>query len=179
MVGLLRILRYGNSESLRLIACRLIRETALHGRTAWETLTSRYNRLAVDVAECYANGQATEEELAASNEDAWQVLQQLRKDRASEPVEQIALAVYEVGIPKFHQSGLWNVLWQTSRAVLWNSMKVKFGNSSRFCSNRSAYLHDAATKSALAQQANIIREMIPAEEVRGCWERYIAKEDKR
>lgn len=173
MVGLLKVLRYGDSESLRLLACRLIRETALHGRTIWETLTSGYNRLAVDVAECYANGQAAEEELAESNKDAWRVLQRVRENtKAPKPAEQIALAAYEVGVPTFHQSGLWNVLWQTSRAVLWNSMEVTFGDSSRFCSTRSAHLHDAL-KGIQRQQADIIRSMVSASEIAPLFERYI------
>lgn len=37
----------------------------------------------------------------------------------------------------------------------------------------------AAAATAASQQADVIRELIPAEEVRGYWERYITNKDQR
>ena len=52
----------------RLIACRCVRETPLSdGRRVWDLLTEERSRQAVAVAERYAVGDATEEQLA----DAW------------------------------------------------------------------------------------------------------------
>ena len=51
----------------RLLACYMVRNTPLtDGRTVWDLLTDDRSRNAVVVAERYANGNATQEELAAA-----------------------------------------------------------------------------------------------------------------
>jgi hypothetical protein len=51
---------------LRKLACRFIRETPLSdGRKVWDLLTDERSRKAVEVAELYANGKATAQELEA------------------------------------------------------------------------------------------------------------------
>jgi hypothetical protein len=51
----------------RLIACRCVRETPLSdGRKVWDLLTDERSRQAVAVAERYAVGEATDEQLAAA-----------------------------------------------------------------------------------------------------------------
>src|SRR5438132_6042375 len=60
---------YGDG-TLRLFACWCARLTPLaDGRTAWDPLTEERSRAAVEVAERYARGEATEQDLAAW--DAW------------------------------------------------------------------------------------------------------------
>jgi len=55
------------SRMLRLFACWCGRNTKLaDGRTVWDLLTDPRSRKAVEVAERYANGQATKGELAAA-----------------------------------------------------------------------------------------------------------------
>ena len=57
---------------LRKLACRLIRETPLHdGRTVWDSLTDERSRRAVEVAERYAVGKATAQELDAAHAAVW------------------------------------------------------------------------------------------------------------
>lgn len=57
---------------LRKLACRFVRETPLHdGRTAWDLLTDERSRKAIEVAEHYVDGKATEAELDAARADAW------------------------------------------------------------------------------------------------------------
>ena len=52
---------------LRKLACRFIRETPLSdGRKAWDLLNDERSRRAVEVAELYADGKATYEELQAA-----------------------------------------------------------------------------------------------------------------
>jgi hypothetical protein len=52
---------------LRKLACRFIRETPLHdGRKVWDLLTDESSRKAVKVAEAYADGKATKEDMDAA-----------------------------------------------------------------------------------------------------------------
>ena len=56
----------------RLMACRFVRETPVaDGRTVWDLLTDERSRNAVIVAERYAHGEASDTELTAAREAAW------------------------------------------------------------------------------------------------------------
>lgn len=61
-----------DDKERRLLACYMVRNTPLtDGRTVWDLLTDDRSRNAVVVAERYANGNATQEELAAARAAAW------------------------------------------------------------------------------------------------------------
>ena len=53
-----------DDKTLRLLACKCVREV-------WHLLTDERSRRAVEVAEKYAVGEATDEELAAASDAAW------------------------------------------------------------------------------------------------------------
>ena len=73
-----------SDKELRLFACRCVRETPLpDGRKVWDLLTDEISRYAVEVAERYANGNATDEELSAASDAAWYAASDAASDAAS------------------------------------------------------------------------------------------------
>ena len=61
-----------DDRSRRLIACQFVRRTPLaDGRTVWDLLTDERSRNAVEVAERFADGEATEGELTEASAAAW------------------------------------------------------------------------------------------------------------
>jgi hypothetical protein len=57
---------------LRKLACRFVRETPLHdGRKVWDLLVDERSRIAIEVAERYADGKATAQELDAARVAAY------------------------------------------------------------------------------------------------------------
>lgn len=67
MLWLLEAVNYDDQRVLRLLAVRFVRETVLSdGRTVWDLLTDERSKQAVIVAERYANGEASEDELRAA-----------------------------------------------------------------------------------------------------------------
>jgi len=73
--------------ALRKLACRFVRETPLHdGRKVWDLLVDERSRKAVEVAEAYADGKATYEELQTAYAAA--------RDAAYAAVRDAAYAAY-------------------------------------------------------------------------------------
>ena len=72
MLLLLEQVAYPDDRKLRLLACRFVRETRVGDtrRTVWELLTDERSRKAVVIAELYAEGDATSEELGSAEGDA-------------------------------------------------------------------------------------------------------------
>ena len=88
---------------LRKLACRFIRETPLSdGRKVWDLLTDERSRKAVEVAELYANGKATAQELeaarvaarAAAAYDACAAARDVARDVARDAVRAAFAAAY-------------------------------------------------------------------------------------
>jgi len=60
-----------SDSTLRLLACRFVRETPLaDGRNVWDLLTEQRSRAAIEMAERHARGEATDAELAAARDAA-------------------------------------------------------------------------------------------------------------
>lgn len=131
------------------IACRCIRGTRLaDGRTVWDLLTDERSRTAVETVERYIKGQASVEEvraaaLAARAADA-------RAADAARAVRSAAAAPYHAARAAFH-------------AVSGGDADVAARNA--FCAihegTNAARAATGGTNAAHAQQADIIRELIP------------------
>jgi len=93
---------------LRLFACWCVRNTPLHdGRKVWDLLTNKRSRNAVEVAERYARGKATEEELAAA------------KALARDPARTAAWDTTKAAA----RNAAWNTAWASARAATRNAAK--------------------------------------------------------
>ena len=69
---LLRKCENWDARTARLFACWCVRNTPLeNGGTVWDLLTDERSKNAVAIAEQFANGKVTEEELRAAREAAW------------------------------------------------------------------------------------------------------------
>ena len=67
-----KLLPKQDDEKFRLFACWCARNTPVaNGRTTWDLLTDERSRRAIEVAEAFARGKATLEELAAAEAAAW------------------------------------------------------------------------------------------------------------
>jgi hypothetical protein len=68
-------LKLGSRRKLLVFACRCVRETPLaDGRKVWDLLTDERSRNAVEVAERFARGKATRDELDSARAAAWDVV---------------------------------------------------------------------------------------------------------
>ena len=139
LLWLLEKVAYPDDRNLRLLACRFIRGTRVDTtRTVWDLLTDERSRSAVEVAERYAEGEATDEELEAATVAAWSAAQAAAS------------------------SAEWAAARAAASAAAWPPTSAA-----------TSAARATATKSALAQQADIIRDMIPASEIAPLFERYI------
>ena len=93
----------------RLAACCFVRRTPIgDGRTVWDLLTDDRSKRAVEVAERFADGEATERELAA----AWAAARAAARDAARAAARAAAWAA------------AWDVAWDVAdaaRAAAWDA----------------------------------------------------------
>jgi len=139
MLTVLEALSYANATTLRLLACQFIRETYTENNTPLWGILSKEDQNAIEVAERYANGEATEEELYKADP--------LSKEAAWNPI-------YGIG-----GEALWESAMTAARRAAWCSILVPRAYSRRKnghlrLENRNDKLH-----------ANIIRRFISASDV--------------
>lgn len=71
MLAELEKIEYDNRQELRLLACWIIRVTRVdEDRTVWDLLSDERSRIAINIAERYANGGASDAELLAAERGA-------------------------------------------------------------------------------------------------------------
>ena len=153
MLWLLEEVAYPDARKLRLLACRVVRETRVDDtRTVWDLLTDDRSRKAVEVAEQYTVGEATKDELEAAESEASDAA-----SSAATSAEWAAATVAAAVAATSASVAAWESAWAAGEAA----------------SAAARAARAAATKSARAQQAGIIRDMIPTTEIAPLFERYI------
>jgi len=150
MLWALNRIGYKNNKALRLYACACVRGTPLvDGRTVWDLLTDPRSREAVEVAERYANGQATYKELAA----AWYAAFDAAPNVTSDATRAIAWAAWAVRDADWAAAGDAALATRAAAsAAAWDADR------------------DAAGDAAGAWQADKLREFVVWEDVKKAME---------
>jgi len=120
-----------DNKAMRLFACWCARETPLaDGRKVWDLLTDERSRNAVIVAEKFANGEATDKELAAAREAAWEAAREAAWDAAREAAWEAAAraAAWEAAARAAARAAAWAAAraaaWDAAREAAWEAARA-------------------------------------------------------
>ena len=129
-----------SDKTLRLFACKCVREV-------WHLLTDERSRRAVEVAERYAMGQSTDEELAAASDAA--------SDAESNPWA-AAWAAASAAMAAARDAA-WAAAWAAAMAAAWQAARDA---AMAAASAAMAAASDAAWEAAIKKQVEILIELI-------------------
>ena len=106
----------------RIFACRCVRETPLQdGRKVWDLLTDERSRGAVEVAERYAAGESSDDELAA----AWDAARDAARDAAGDAAWAAAWDAAGAAAGAAARAAAWDAAgaaaWAAARAAAWDA----------------------------------------------------------
>lgn len=159
---LLEEIGYHDERTLRLLAVRFVRETRVDQEcTVWDLLKDNRSRQAVIVAEKYANGEATIEELGLAGVEAYDAAKAWAAVKAGITVA-TATAAAEETTAGMGRAAVVRTAW-TTEATASAIMAAKATTETETA---------AARESAISQQADMIREMVPLIEVQELFDRY-------
>jgi len=148
-------LGYNDIQVLRLWTCWCIRQI-------WEQLTDERSRAAVEIAERYAVGEATEEELKAARDAAWDAARYAARNGAWDTACNGAWAAAcngaWAGARNGARAAARNGTWDTARAAA-----ISARDTARAATISA---REAAREAARAAQCGRLREVIPWPAVR-------------
>lgn len=129
-----------DKSRLRLLACRLVRETPLvDGRKVWDLLTDERSRKAIEVAEKHAQGKASDDELRAARDDA--------RDAAHSTSKEFSR----------------DAAWAATRAIT-NDVEI-VARATAYAARFSASASDADSDIISSAQIKIIYDFFPLDEI--------------
>ncbi len=155
MLWLLNELNYLDERVMRLYACWCARETPLSdGRRVWDLMTDERSRAAVEVAEFFAAGEATLEELRdaarAASDAAWAAAR-----AASDAARDAAWAAARAAAGAAAWAAAWaaarDAAWAAARAAAWDAARAAAWDAARA----------AAWDAAGAAQSDQLRKLVP------------------
>ena len=150
---------YDDKKTLRLYACACVRRTPLaNGRTVWDLLPDERSRTAIDIAERYANGNASVDDLTAAGTAAWAAAEAAA--RAAEAAAGAAAweAVWAAGSAAEAAGAAWaagSAAWAAWAAA--GAARADAGTAGADAGTAGA----DAEAAARAWQADLLRTMIP------------------
>lgn len=160
MLWALNRIGFNDERKLRLYACACARKTPLaDGRTVWDLLTDERSRRAVEVAELYAEGKATDAArdaaraaaTDAATDAAWAATRAARdaaNDVAWDAARDAARAARDAA---------WEAAWEATWAAAW----------------AAAHAAEVARAAARDAQSQLLREWISWEEVEAAIKKYL------
>jgi len=155
-----------DDRTLRLFACWCVRHTPLaDGRTTWDVLTDPRSRTAVEVAERFAVGDATAEELRVAKDAAWDAVRVAVRPAAREAAGAAARAVTVAGaaVAAAEAAGSYTAgaaAWDAAGAAAREAAGAAAGAAGSDTARAEAW--DAAWATARAAQANALRRLVGA-----------------
>src|SRR5574340_343496 len=121
MIWLLNELNYNDDKVLRLYACWCVRETPLpDGRRVWDLLADSRSRAAVEMAERFAVGNASLEELRSAESAAWSAAEAAAWSAAWSAAESAARSAAESAARSAEsaaRSAAWSAAWSAESAA--------------------------------------------------------------
>ena len=147
----------------RLAACCFVRRTPIgDGRTVWDLLTDDRSKRAVEVAERFADGEATERELDAAwdaaRDAAWDVAWDVAA-AAWAAARDAARAAARAAARDAARDAAWDVAWDVARDAAWAAARAA-ARAAAWAAARD--VADAARAAAWDAQIDILREMLTA-----------------
>ena len=141
---------YDDKKTLRLYACACVRHTPLaNGRTVWDLLTDERSRTAIDIAERYANGNASVKELGAA------------EAAAGSAAEAAAWATWAAEAAARAATWAAEAATWAAEAATWAAVWAADAAAAGAADAAAAGAAGAAGAVARAWQADLLRTMIP------------------